>query len=340
MKIIIALLALISIFVLGCEGVDLSEVSEEDINKIIVCESPYIRHAAGCCLDEDSNDICDIDEEGRIEYIEDIGDDLENEMEDIDDLDEIKDIEDIEEISDDLENENIIATCISNSPSPITCLETQLTTEGKLRLVLGASNVFSAKVTSVTVILPVPTTIPVDENIDTTPSTIEVSRFWRENVYDEDRFEGDLYEGTATIQYRTREDTPSHTITISFSGAIEKLEDEIQEEELLLIPSICSAEAPFTCSDMKLESDGTLTLILTASGISDAATKDFRLTQPQEATCSTDSTISLIPQTVTCSFGLSLTQGENFEGTGNLTYINIDGSESHTITVQFSGSIE
>lgn len=39
--------------------VDLSELSEEDIDKIITCKTPYMRFEAGCCLDLNANDICD-----------------------------------------------------------------------------------------------------------------------------------------------------------------------------------------------------------------------------------------------------------------------------------------
>lgn len=51
----------------GCSQVDLSkvnlsDVSEEDINKVIVCNEPYIRHALECCLDQNNNKICDLDE--------------------------------------------------------------------------------------------------------------------------------------------------------------------------------------------------------------------------------------------------------------------------------------
>ena len=80
------------LFLTGCAGVNLSEtsedeiinqisekVSEEDLEKItdavIACDAPYIRHGAGCCLDENENSICDsdesIDEETNENYDED-----------------------------------------------------------------------------------------------------------------------------------------------------------------------------------------------------------------------------------------------------------------------------
>lgn len=64
-------LFIVSIMVLvGCEEIDLSKVSEEDIGKIseklIVCNEPYMRYASGCCLDQNDNKICDKDEKGVV----------------------------------------------------------------------------------------------------------------------------------------------------------------------------------------------------------------------------------------------------------------------------------
>jgi hypothetical protein len=53
---------LLIIFISGCKDVDLSKVSKEDINKVIACEPPYMRYASECCLDANTNKICDRDE--------------------------------------------------------------------------------------------------------------------------------------------------------------------------------------------------------------------------------------------------------------------------------------
>jgi hypothetical protein len=52
--VVFAILVVI-LFILGCSS------SRPDI----VCNSPYIRHAAGCCLDRNSNQLCDDDEAGE-----------------------------------------------------------------------------------------------------------------------------------------------------------------------------------------------------------------------------------------------------------------------------------
>ena len=67
MKHIILSLLLLSLFtVVGCEGFDLSQVSDRDLERIadkaIVCEEPYMRFETGCCLDQNDNSICDNDE--------------------------------------------------------------------------------------------------------------------------------------------------------------------------------------------------------------------------------------------------------------------------------------
>ena len=56
------LCVLLLFFISGCKDVDLSKVSKEDINKIIVCEPPYMRYASECCLDANNDSICDRDE--------------------------------------------------------------------------------------------------------------------------------------------------------------------------------------------------------------------------------------------------------------------------------------
>ena len=65
---------LVSIFLLsGCENVDLSKVSDKDLERIsekaIACNKPYIRFGTSCCLDKNGNNVCDRDEK-TIEVIE------------------------------------------------------------------------------------------------------------------------------------------------------------------------------------------------------------------------------------------------------------------------------
>jgi len=50
----------------ACDQIDISKLSDEDLARIseqaIVCNEPYIRYAAECCLDTNDNKICDRDE--------------------------------------------------------------------------------------------------------------------------------------------------------------------------------------------------------------------------------------------------------------------------------------
>jgi len=79
---------IIALFLIsGCEPGDIANLSDEDINKVIVCDGPYIRHAAGCCLDANENKICDEDESGS--SADDIDDELNDISKDIGDLDDL-----------------------------------------------------------------------------------------------------------------------------------------------------------------------------------------------------------------------------------------------------------
>jgi hypothetical protein len=62
--IIVLLFALVVIT--ACDNIDVSKISDEDMariaNNAIVCNSPYIRFETGCCLDQNNNNVCDVDE--------------------------------------------------------------------------------------------------------------------------------------------------------------------------------------------------------------------------------------------------------------------------------------
>jgi len=59
------LIALLFTIGAGCE-IDTEklakDVASENIDKLVVCETPYIRHSTSCCLDVNNNRICDNDE--------------------------------------------------------------------------------------------------------------------------------------------------------------------------------------------------------------------------------------------------------------------------------------
>ena len=60
-------MVLASLLIVGCEGVNISEVSDEDLERIsekaVVCNEPYIRFGTSCCLDQNGDGICDKDEQ-------------------------------------------------------------------------------------------------------------------------------------------------------------------------------------------------------------------------------------------------------------------------------------
>ncbi len=81
------------VFISACDNLgnlDLSNVSEKDVNKIIVCKAPYMRFASGCCLDKNDNKICDNDEFKNNEKQSDVKEDKE-EFQDQDNIIDNKD---------------------------------------------------------------------------------------------------------------------------------------------------------------------------------------------------------------------------------------------------------
>jgi hypothetical protein len=66
-KILLCMVLLVAVILMGCENIDVSKLSDSDLerisDKLVVCEQPYIRFGASCCLDQDNNKICDRDEE-------------------------------------------------------------------------------------------------------------------------------------------------------------------------------------------------------------------------------------------------------------------------------------
>jgi hypothetical protein len=84
-KILLIGLVLGLLFIVGCSEIDVSQLSDEDLERIgetlIVCENPYMRFESGCCLDQDFNSICDDEIESADETIE---ESIEQEIEVID----------------------------------------------------------------------------------------------------------------------------------------------------------------------------------------------------------------------------------------------------------------
>src|SRR3989338_7448968 len=66
-EVLLVLMVLLIIVITACEKIDVSRLSDKDLERIskelIVCNPPYIRHASDCCLDNNNNAICDDDEQ-------------------------------------------------------------------------------------------------------------------------------------------------------------------------------------------------------------------------------------------------------------------------------------
>jgi len=73
-KLVLVCVIILTIIIVGCSGVDVSGFSNDDLNRIsgamVVCNEPYMRFGAGCCLDKDSNSVCDADENNEKKEVE------------------------------------------------------------------------------------------------------------------------------------------------------------------------------------------------------------------------------------------------------------------------------
>jgi hypothetical protein len=65
-KYILGIFLVFMLFLTACSGIDLSKLSDEELARIseqaVVCNDPYIRVGIECCLDNNDNSICDVDE--------------------------------------------------------------------------------------------------------------------------------------------------------------------------------------------------------------------------------------------------------------------------------------
>ena len=68
-QIIFGILIIIILVLSGCSKLDISNLSDEDLarlsDNLIECNAPYIRYGVDCCLDQNSNSICDNDENNQ-----------------------------------------------------------------------------------------------------------------------------------------------------------------------------------------------------------------------------------------------------------------------------------
>ena len=65
-SIILVFFVVLIMLIAGCENIDVSKLSDEDLERIsekaVVCNNPYMRIGTECCLDRNGNSICDRDE--------------------------------------------------------------------------------------------------------------------------------------------------------------------------------------------------------------------------------------------------------------------------------------
>ncbi len=118
---------LTGVFLIGCDEIDVSSLSDDDLERIadtaIVCERPYMRFGMDCCLDQDDNAICDVDEQEPTER-----EDAEEEQEESEDDEADEELDEVEESEEEDDSDDEIEEVRDNEflgeeDAPVTVIE-------------------------------------------------------------------------------------------------------------------------------------------------------------------------------------------------------------------------
>ena len=111
--------------------------------------------------------------------------------------------------------EEVLNTC--TSVAPITCADVQITTDGNIKLALGAKGVGGVNIVTYDLTLPAETScIPSITSVPTSPTERSCS-------FGKTFSEGQRFSGTATIKYTLQGSTIPYTTTpVRYSGTVEE----------------------------------------------------------------------------------------------------------------------
>ncbi|MBU1203524.1 MAG: hypothetical protein KKG60_00465 [Nanoarchaeota archaeon] len=102
----------------------------------------------------------------------------------------------------------------------------------------------------------------------------------------------------------------------------------------------CIAAAPLMCTDVKLDSAGTFTVVAGAVG-SSATMSTITLTSPASITMTPNTALGSNPAAITTTFThANIKKDAKFAGTAKITYIMEGSTITHDSTIQFSGVVE
>ena len=112
------------------------------------------------------------------------------------------------------------------------------------------------------------------------------------------------------------------------------------------IPNTCTSVSPITCYDVKMDTNGNIFFTLTSSDTQSALINQVTLNNPvvSPGTCTPqpNNVQNDIIQSFNCDLlGTgTLQQGIRFDAAASITYILLGGTNSHDITIKFSGTTE
>jgi len=229
--------------------------------------------------------------------------------------------------------------CVASPP--ISCSDVKMDSDGVLSLLVGALEVESAKVTSITLTAP--------ESLSKnglgyvfTEALKEIT----EKFSFSKNIEEKLFVGTVEVEYIMEKSTTPHTSTITFSGVVEKTSDFGKD--------YCEVDAPFSCQDVSAYTDnsgpiynkGTLNLLFSYNSEFVAYSNDIEVQINGYGKCvpygESGGAGDNGPVTFTyyCLHNTGLNEGNYLRGNIKISYINHNSGEKHTASGNFGVTLE
>src|SRR3990167_1035594 len=87
-------------------------------------------------------------------------------------------------------------------------------------------------------------------------------------------------------------------------------------------PNTCNPGSPIICSDVKLDENGDLLLVLNSKLVKTAYIVKYELNAPIKTTCvPTNNIISDMNKEITCNVGTTLIKNQKYSGSATINYI-------------------
>src|SRR3989344_329240 len=106
-------------------------------------------------------------------------------------------------------------------------------------------------------------------------------------------------------------------------------------------PNTCNPGSPIICSDVKLDENGDLLLVLNSKLVKTAYIVKYELNAPIKTTCvPTNNIISDMNKEITCNVGTTLIKNQKYSGSATINYILSPSGSQHEVKLEFSGIVE